>query len=214
MLNNLKKYLKVIFEPVKYSKKTFFIFLWMEIFDGFQSVCVVVLMSYIIFAIESWNIDDLYFWTIFFAIITFIKLIYAIFNDSVYSNLNTDIFIWLTKKYFREYINLDNTKVESYWTWKMQNIIFKWTEAIFWTLRLSIDIFVEAIAIIYIFILVLFKLPNFYYFTIFSVLFISIIFLFGKWVSKLVKIRKEAKTYHMEIDSMKMKILMSKFEIF
>lgn len=214
MLEKYKKYLKEIFSPIKYSRKAFFIFSIMDIFDGFQSVFVVVLMSYIIHAIEKWNISELYFWTTIFVVIVFIQLIISIFSDSIHSVLTTDIFVWLSKKYFNEYISLDNTKVESYWTWKMQNIIFKWTESISWILLLSIDIFVELIAIIYIFIIVLIKVPNIYYFVVFSLLFFLIIFLFWKWISKLLDIRKDAKEYYMEIDSKKMKILMSKFEIF
>ena len=53
MTKNFKKYLKAIFKPIKYSKLNFSIYFLMEIFDGFQSVFVVVLMSYIISAIEN-----------------------------------------------------------------------------------------------------------------------------------------------------------------
>ena len=214
MLDFFIKYIKIIFEPIKYSKKIFYVFLLMEIFDGFQSVFVVVLMSYIILALESWSIDSLYFWIIIFIIISLFKVVNWLFGDSVHSNLYNNTTISLTRKYFKKYINLDNTKVEAYWSWKMHNIIFKWTEAIFNTMTLSIAIFVELIAIIYIFILVLLKVPNYYYFISFSLLFLLVIYLFWKWIWKIVEIRKQGKENYVEIDWKRMKILMSKFEIF
>ena len=214
MTKNLKKYLKAIFKPIKYSKLSFSLYFLIEIFDSFQSVFVVVMMSYIISAIELWNLEKLYFWIWIFVFIAIIKIITSLFQDSIHSNMYNNITISLTKKYFKKYINLDNTSVESYWSWKMHNIIFKWTESIFNTLTGFISIIVEIIAIVYIFILVLTKVPDIYYFTGFSLLFFIVIYLFWKWLHQIVKIRRIAKENYIEIDSKRMKILMSKFEIF
>ena len=213
MHRNFKKYTKVILEPIKCSPIIFSILFLIEVFDGFQSVFVVVLMSYIILALESWNIDGLYFWTWIFIIIWILKLISSIFSDSLYTILFNDVKFWLVKKYLKEYIQFDNTKVEEYWTWKMNNIIFSWIDSIFSINKLSIDIFVELFAIIYIFILVLTKAPNIYYFLTFIFLFIFVIYLYWKWLSKIVEIRKNAKELNIKMYGKKVKILMSKFEI-
>lgn len=208
------KYLKIILEPIKYAKLHFLLFVIFEFFDKFQNVFVVVLMSYIIEALESWNLYNLYYWTGIFIILSIIKLFFSFISDPLFTSTYNDIKFWLEKKYLSKYIQFDNTSVEAYWTWKMNNIIFKWIESTFEILKLFLNVFVEFFAIIYIFILILFKVPNYYYFTWFLLLFLIIIYLFWKWISKIVEIRKESKKLNIEMDNQKVKILMTKFEIF
>ena len=211
--NQFLKLLKPIFSSIKYSPKMFALYFLVEIFDWFQSVFVVVIMASVISAIEAGNIDWLYFWSWVFIIIGIIKIVFSLFWDSLYICLLFDIKVWLSKKYLHEYILFDNTKVEEYWTGKMNNIIFSWISSIWEIIKLSISIFVELFAIIYIFILVLLKVPNIYYFVWFILLFALIIYLYGKWLSQIVKIRKKSKELSIQQDSRKVKILMSKFEI-
>jgi len=209
----MKKYLKAIFEPIKYSKKNFSLYSLLEVFDWFQSVFVVVIISYVITALETKNLEDLYFWTWIFIFIWVVKLFSSLFTDSLYSSTFNDIEFWLSKKYLNDYIKLDNTKIEEYGTWKMNNIIFSWINSISESIRLWVAIFVELIAIIYIFVIILTKVPIFYYFLGFIFTFFIVIYLFWKWLAKIWEIRKVSKELDIEMDHKKIKILMSKFEI-
>ncbi len=109
--------------------------------------------------------------------------------------------------------SINNTKVEEYWTWKMNNIIFSWIDSIVSMISLIINIFVEAFAIIYMFILVFTKSPNIYFSLWFIILFTLVIYLFVKWLLEITKIRKQAKELNIQIDGNKVKVLMSKYEI-
>lgn len=94
------KYIKAIFEPIKYAKKNFLLYSIFVIFDGFQSVFIVVIIAYIITALETNNLENLYFWIWIFIFIGVLKLFHSLFADSIHSNMYNDIAIWLTKKYF------------------------------------------------------------------------------------------------------------------
>ncbi|HBA44993.1 TPA: hypothetical protein DCZ31_03345 [Patescibacteria group bacterium] len=62
----------------------------------------------------------------------------------------------------------------------MSNIIFRGIESWYLNLKLTLDLTAEICAIIYIFVLVLIKVPNIYYFTGFIALFVIIILFFSK----------------------------------
>jgi hypothetical protein len=113
----------------------------------------------------------------------------------------------------QEYVNLDNTRVEEYGTGKMNNIIFTWIKSFIESIFLLINIFVDAISIIYMLILILIKVPNFYYFLGVLWLFYVILYLYWKWLMQLFKIRRKAKELLVIWDWKKIKVLMSKFEI-
>jgi ABC-type multidrug transport system fused ATPase/permease subunit len=207
------KYVKAIFESITYSKRNFSLYSMLEIFDWFQSIFTIVIVSYIIVALETKNLESLYFWVWIFIFIGILKLFNSLFTDSLYSSTFNDVEFWLSRKYLHSYIQLDNTKIEEYGTGKMNNIIFSWINSISEILRLSVAIFVELIAIIYIFIIVLTKVPNFYYFSWFIFSFFLVIYLFWKGLAQIWKIRKVSKELDIEMDHKKIKILMSKFEI-
>jgi ABC-type transport system involved in cytochrome bd biosynthesis fused ATPase/permease subunit len=145
------KYVKAIFESITYSKRNFSLYSMLEIFDWFQSIFTIVIVSYIIVALETKNLESLYFWVWIFIFIGILKLFNSLFTDSLYSSTFNDVEFWLSRKYLHSYIQLDNTKIEEYGTGKMNNIIFSWINSISEILRLSVAIFVELIAIIYIF---------------------------------------------------------------
>lgn len=207
------KYIKIIFESIKYSPKIFFTYLFIQLFDWFQSVFIVVIISKIIYSLEVSNIENLYFWIYVFISTNIISLILMLFNDSLYALIFNRVTKGLVKKYLKDFINFDNTKVEEYWTWKLNNIIFSWIDALVNLLDLSIKIFVNLFAIIYMFVIFFTKSPNIYYAIWFTIIFWLVILFFSRWIIEISKIRKFSKDLNIEIDSKKVKILMSKFEI-
>ena len=213
LFKKYSKYIELIKLSISYSKKNFYIYLFIQIFDSVQSVFVVFIISSIISNIEIWFKNWIYFWTLVFITTVTINLILSLFRDSLDSRISIQVDKWLIKKYLQQYILLDNTKVEEYGTGKMNNIIFTWIIAIYSSLLIYVGVFVELVAIIYILILILIKVPNLYYFFWVIAFFLVILYLYGKWLKQLFKIRKRAKEMRVVVDSKKIKILMSKFEI-
>ena len=212
-MKELIKKAKILLEPVKYSKWWFWLYFGIEAYDGFQSVFLIYAGSMIIGAVEMKSIENLYFWIWIFVGFSFFNILNSLFSDSVHDIMSFRVSRGLTEKYLWEYINLDNTKVESFWTGKMSNIIFNWISFWYSSTRLVIGLIVELFAIIYIFTLVALRVPNIYYFMGFLFLFFVIILFFSKWLSCLTNIRKDAKEFEIIRDAKRIKILMSKFEI-
>jgi ABC-type multidrug transport system fused ATPase/permease subunit len=211
--NNFIKYTKIILSWIKYSPKLFFTYLLIQLFDWFQSVFGIVIISKVISALEKWSISDLYFWVYVFIGLTVVSLIFMLFEDSIFSSTFTRIEKSLVEKYLKTFIQFDNTKVEEYWTWKLNNIIFSGISSLVNVLQLLINIFVEIFAIVYMFVIIFTKSPNIYYSLWFSTIFLIVIIFFVKWILEISKIRKRAKDLYVQIDGKKVKILMSKFEI-
>ncbi len=207
------KYIELVKLSISYSKRNFYVFTFFKFFDSIQSVILVSIISLIIFDISKWDINWIYFLTIIFIFITLINLVISLFIDSFSSSLYIDIEKGLNTKYLQEYVNLDNTRVEEYGTGKMNNIIFTWIKSFIESIFLLINIFVDAISIIYMLILILIKVPNFYYFLGVLWLFYVILYLYWKWLMQLFKIRRKAKELLVIWDWKKIKVLMSKFEI-
>ena len=204
---------KKILEPVRYSFKNFTIYSIIEIWDWFQSIFIVVIMSYIIKYIDLKNLENLYFWIYIFIWTSIISLVWQLFSDSLYSNHIEEANNWLHKIYLTKFINLNNTDIEKYWVWKLSSIIFSWFEGNLNIIRLFLSIFVEVFSIIYIFVLISLKVPNIYYFLVFIVLFFFIIYFFSKWLNILKETRLKSKEYKIQLDRNRIKIFMSKFEI-
>lgn len=211
--NNFIKYIKTILSPIKYSPKIFFAYFFTQIFDWFQSVFVVVIISKIISSLETSNIWNLYFWIYVFVWLILTSLIITLFEDSLYSSIYNIIRRKLITKYLKDFIQFDNTKVEEYWTGKLNNIIFSWIDAIGQLIDLFLKIFVWIFSIIYMFIIIFTKAPNVYYAIWFTIIFSFVVLFFARWIKEISKIRKEAKDLYIKVDSEKVKILMSKFEI-
>lgn len=213
MLKKYSKYFEVIKTSIDYSKRNVYTYLFIQTYDSIQSVFVVYIISEIISNIEAWNISGIYLWTrIFIVGITF-NLFFLLFRDSIDWSITIQVDKWLIKRYLNEYILLDNTKVEEYGTGKMNNIIFTWISSIYQSILMYINMFVEILAIIYILILIIIKVPNLYYFFWVIWFFSVILFFYWKWLEQLFKIRKKAKEMRVVADGRKIKVLMSKFEI-
>lgn len=204
---------KILLEPIKYTKWWFWIFFSMEAYDGFQSVFLIYAGSMIISAVEMKNVENLYFWIWIVVGFSFFNVLNSLFSDSVHDFMSFGVSRWLHEKYLWEYIHLDNTRIEAFWTGKMSNIIFTWISSWYSSLKLVIGLIVELFAITYIFVLVAMRVPNIYYFIGFVILFLIVILFFSKWLSSLTDTRRQTKELEILRDSKRIKILMSKFEI-
>lgn len=207
------KKLKILLEPIKSLKKWFIIFFLIELYEWVQAVFLIHASSFIIYAIETKNIPSFKFWLTLVIISMVIKMLCSIIDDSISDRMRFLFESHLMEKYLNKYISLDNNKIESFWTWKMNNIIFSWIDnwkVFVWAV---ISIVIEVFSILYIFILVAIKVPNFYYFLGFLVAFFAIMFMFWKWVSMIRNTRIKNKELYILRDWLKIKVLMSKFEI-
>jgi len=213
MLRNYKKYFALLKSCIDYTKRKFYIYLFILVYESIWSVFIVFIISSIISNIELHNLTWVYFRTWIFVWFSILNFILFLFRDSFEWSIFITLDKELTNKYLSEYVLLDNTKVEEYGTWKMNNIIFTWTYALVDSFMLWIDVFVLSVAIIYIFILILIKSPNTYYFFWWILLFLIILFFYSKWINQLIKIRKRSKELKVIVDWRKVKVLMSKFEI-
>jgi len=211
---SLREKVKLLFSPIRYAKKWYWIFLGTEIYDWFQSIFTVQISAWIIWAIEKGDIHQVKYYITLFIIISCITYILRWLGEISRDPLDKILNFNLQKEYLWKYIHLDNTKVEAFWTGKMSNIIFEWIGNRSNILSRTLPaIIVECIAIIYAFTLVASKTPNTLYFFIFLWLFLlnAILILIGLHV--LQTTRKKSKEIYMEISRKQVKILMSKFEI-
>lgn len=205
---------KILLSPIAYAKKRYRIFLFTEIYDGFQSIFTVQIGVWIIWAIEKGDVARVKHYVVMLIMVFFVTYILRRVSEMSWDPSNSLMSYGLQKKYLEKYIHLDNTWVEAFGTGKMSNIIFQgidgWASIIGDSL---IAVVVEIIAIIYAFVLVASKTPNTRYFLGFIWLFlINVIFIF-KGLNMLNVTRKKSKEIFMEISRQQTKILMSKFEI-
>ena len=213
----MKKFLLKIKEflvPISYTKWRWRWVFISEIYDAFQSVFTVQVWVYIISAIEKKNIDNIKFWWIVLIITYLLSYVFWWIREMCRETTNWNMNLWLRRKFFDQYIHLDNTEVEKIWTWKMQSIIFDWI----WNRsnllsETFVFIIVEVWAIIYAFILISTKSPNRKYFLWFLILFIisSTLIWIGLWI--LQNTRKQSKEIWLDLVRRDIKVLMSKFEI-
>lgn len=206
--------LKILLSPIRYAKKWYWVWLFTWIYDWFQSVFTVQIGARIIWAIEKWNIPSIKYYVGLLAITFILTYILRWVSEMSSEPVWKLIHLWLQKKYLGKYIHLDNTWIESFWTGKMNNIIFEGIGN--WAMILKepvVDICIEFIAIIYAFVLVANKAPNIWYFLGFLWLFLlNALFMFiGLGV--LNSTRRKSKEIAVEMSRKQIKILMSKFEI-
>ncbi len=213
MIKTLTK-LKIFLEPISYTKWRWWIYFSTEVFDAFQSIFTIQIGAFIIAAIERKDIVTIKFrcgilWTIFL-----LNYIIGRIGQMAQEVSNGWTELWLKRKFFEQYIHLENTKVEAIGTGKMQNIIFEWINNRRSILNETIPaIIVEIGAIIYAFVLVANQVPSWEYFIGFLWLFIIAGTLIWIWLSILKNTGKKAKEINLEIARRDVKIIMSKFEI-
>lgn len=211
---SLSQKIKEFVEPISYSKWWRRVFFGTAIFEGFQTIFSIQAGVYIISAIEKKDIANIKFWVFVLVIIFIISYIMRRIGEMTSEIADGSAEIWLRKKYFNKYIHLDNTKTEAIGTGKMQNILFDWIHN--WSGILTTTLpatIVEIWAIIYAFVLIANKAPNWKYFVWFICLFILSSALIWTWLGVLKWTRKKSKEIYLDLVRRDVKIIMSKFEI-
>ncbi|MCX6824641.1 MAG: ABC transporter ATP-binding protein [candidate division SR1 bacterium] len=209
-IGKIKRFLK----PISYTKGWWWGLFFTDIFDGFQSIFTIQIGAYIVAAIERKDIYSIKFWCIMLAIIFIFSYVMRRVSEMTMEMSKGLCEIEFRKEYFKQYLNLDNTKTEKIGTGKMQNIIF---EGIRNRIAILLFVFPETIvsigSTIYAFILIANKVPNQKYFVGFLLLFIIAAGLMRVGLGLMRKTRKKGKEISLEIARRDIKIIMSKFEI-
>lgn len=201
-------------EPINYTKWRWWVYFGTETFDAFKSIFIIQVGTYIIAAIERKDIHSIKVWCIVLGIMFFISYIMERIGEMSTERSNNLSLLWLRKKYLEKYIQFDNTQTEKMGTGKMQNIIFEWINNRMTILNNILPAtIVEIWAIIYAFVLIANKVPNWKYFILFFWLFVISGILMWVGLSVLKQTRKKSKEIGLEITRRDVKIIMSKFEI-
>ena len=211
----LTDFLKILFQSLKYKdvRYNYFMVIFDWLYKNFVEVFGVQITALIITAIQNKNEHLIRFYIIIFGISCVIYYFSHFFADICRWRFMLNLEYRLTDKYLREFILLDNNYVETFWTGRMQNIIFQWTNARYTMLVKNLSVILQSIwIIIYMLVLVFINLPLYQFFC-FIWLFISICLFIFKWLSVLKYTRKKSKELQVERDRRKTKILMSKMEI-
>lgn len=119
----------------------------------------------------------------------------------------------LMNHYLKKYIHLDNTKVESIGTGKMETIINQWIDKrLELNMSLSVNVIVDFLSIIYALWVIFFSVPL-VYFSMVLWLLIASFFLIQYGYKRTESIRENAGETRQEIGRKRVQIIMSKFEI-
>ena len=212
----LKKYYDILkrlsypFKLAKFESTISFLAFW---FHFFQDVYKIQILSFIVAAISAKNLNELYFWIwvfVFLNIFTYLFVfIWTLFDWKLHFKLTFK----LHSLYLKKFIGLDNNKIESLWTWRINNIIIKWIDN--W-----VDIYINyfsnfafsIVAIAYSFWIILYTNWIKYFLLIFAI-FCLMILIIAYWNNLSLKYRKIRKDETIEYDRNILKIIMSKFEI-
>lgn len=207
------KKIKTLLFPITLAKKEFSIYFFGQFFDWFRSIFIIQLLAFIIWAIQSKNLSDFYFWIAIFILIELISIILAFISNIYFAKTFYKAVFALDTIYLNKYIKLDNNKTENLWTWRINSIIYNWLsnwkDIAIWNM---VDIFIIFLSIIYAFVVILFS-AWIYYFIIFLSLFLFSSLVTFFWNNLSLKYRKLRKNEITEFDRNYLKIIMSKFEI-
>jgi len=200
--------------PLKSDKKASILYILSSIYDSAYIIFLIQIWASIIAAIEQSDTHLFYKNIILLGILQILLIIKNRVGSRSGTHLNIYLRTFLNKNYLKKYIDADNNKIEILWTWRMNNIIFTWVNR--WV-QILIHGLLPAIsglfAIIYGFIIIGISV-NFSVFLLFLSIFLVGIFIIVMSFVKSAKWRKLAKTIDITLDRWKIKILMSKFEIF
>lgn len=206
--------IKKLLLPIKYAPISWSFYFFISMYHTAQIAFIVLLSAWIINSIETAQIDKVYFYVAIFIGVQLLRYILNFISEQLNDYTSNHVQLWLMKKYFREYIRLDNTQVESYWTWKMQNIIVNWIWK--WEAFISdyfITILNSIFSIIYVFIIIVWQSPSWKFVIAAIVLFVFSVGFVYIWLKLMVQTRKKSKEISIQISWNDVKILMSKYEI-
>lgn len=126
MLNNK---IKRFFEPAFYNKIDFFKAIISWLVQTLFAVINIYFIQKIIYLIENKLLNNIWKITIYFFVFNIIYFLFSFFSrkwswaDLYYSNIKT-----LNNLYMSKFNILDNTSIETIWTWKIISILSKWFE--------------------------------------------------------------------------------------
>lgn len=209
MLNKFK----TLIQPLGLIKKDLAINLIWEFWDWFQSVFQIQILAFIVAAIQSKNINEFYTWVWMFILIEIISYIFIFITPKYFVRSLYMLWHKLNVIYMSKFINLDNNKIESLWTWKAFSIISKWIDN--WVevlLSRWINLLIWLFSIVYAFFVIAFS-AWFKYFIVIFFIFILLFSIVYFWVNLSLKYRRIRKDTTTEYDRNIIKMIMSKFEI-
>ena len=208
-MNKIKRFLSPIKKsPLLFIRTTLIFFLW-----WLNWVVHVLFLERLTYYLEIWSKTD------FNHIITYYLLylfVYEVLFLATWKYWRTDtynrVIINVQRDYLKDFVELDNNKIEWIWTWKMVAIIKWWIDVWGRLLSMLIENVAQILVVLWFTFYMLFKV-NYIYAIIFIVLYIS--FHLSAWYfnKKVIEIRKKRINTKNKYTKHFIKILMSKFEI-
>lgn len=210
-----KSYLKHYLSGFKFLNWANYLFYVCLIYEKIYYILVAQVTAGIIWAVEAWDTQQLYFLVKVFVILTIsLIIIWKFLTRFIEVRSNNWLSFRQRDYYFRKYFFMDNSEVEKIGIGKISNIMNEGIGAFNYIYTDSwINIFTAIISFIYSCVLILLKAPTIYY--IVWVIMISVLccFFFYKSIKTTHKARKQQKERNMENSRQRIKMQMSKIEI-
>lgn len=208
-MNKIKRFLEPIkITPLLYLRTTLIFLLW-----WFNWVVHVLFIERLTHYLELWSRSD-FFWVLYYYI--FFLLVYEVLFFATWKYWRTDtynqVIIDVQRKYLRNFVELDNNKIEWIWTWKMVALIHWWIN-MWWRLLSMLIENISQILIVVIFTFIMLFKVNYIYAFIFIFLYVLFHLLAWYFNNKVIKIRFKRVEANNLYTKHFVKILMSKFEI-
>lgn len=207
------KTIQRLIQPIFPVKKYWIQWFLGGLYDAFQAIIIVQVWAAIITVIQSGDTRWLIIWSSVFLVIKLIANItdpfLAIANDKLWIYMESN----LMTKYFKKYIHLDNTKVESIGTGKIENIVFDGiNNRVQLNTAFLINASVDVLWILYALIIIFVSVPIWYFLLIIWLLIVSFVIMQHGY-KKTEEIRTDVAALNQEISRKRIQIIMSKFEI-
>ncbi len=209
MNNKIKRF----FEPTFYNKIDLLKAILSWFIQTLYAVINIYFIQKIIDLIEKDLNDQILNITIYFLIFNILYFIFSFISrkwswaDIYYSNIKT-----LNKLYMSKFNTLDNTSIETIWTWKIISILSKWFETWSNFLVASISIVTKIIVSVIATFIILKSLWNIYI-IIFFIFFIFINIILNILNKKSLDYRVWVTESKIKYDKQLVRMIMSKFEI-
>ena len=182
-------------------------------YDAFQAIIIVQVWAAIISVIQGADVRWLIIWSSIFLVIKLIANVADPFLEIAHDKWWIYMEWNLMTKYFKKYIHLDNTKVESIGTGKIENIVFDViNNRVQLNTEFLINASVDVLWIIYALIIIFVSVPIRYFLLIIWLLIVSFVIM-QHWYKKTEEIRTDVAELNQEISRKRIQIIMSKFEI-
>lgn len=206
--------IKRILEPAFANKKEFLQSITVWFLASVYSLWNIYLIQKIVWIIESQNINEALNVAIFFAIFNLLCiLVLYLMRDWRWINIDNAVQKWVQRKYMKKFDKLDNTIIESFWTWKIISIVNKWIS--YWPVfildwnRAIVSFLVSVVALGFI----IFEIWNLYHILILLLILVFVNIIVILITKKSIPYRKEIVERRIFYDRQFVKMVMNKFEI-